>query len=145
MRVSGGSFHEKQSAMPRTAGVSGNVPEEKDIKKRVARWTARKINGNYLLKYSILNSIPLPKPLPVCFRFVIGNESDSAALLLLLGLAQKLGQCLINVVELRIGAGFQFLDAFQQFLIARYHLTHKDKCPHDGNVHLDGGLAAQDG
>ena len=33
MRVSGGSFHEKQSAMPRTAGVSGNVPEEKDIKK----------------------------------------------------------------------------------------------------------------
>ncbi len=33
MRVSGGSFHEKQSAMPRTAGVSGNVPEERDIKK----------------------------------------------------------------------------------------------------------------
>lgn len=83
--------------MPRTAGVSGNVPEEKGIKKmRVARWTARKKNGNYLLKYSILNSISLPKPLPVCFRFVIGNESDSAALLLLLGLAQKLGQCLID-------------------------------------------------
>ena len=33
MRVSGGSFHEKQSAMPRTAGVSGNVPEEKGDKK----------------------------------------------------------------------------------------------------------------
>ena len=32
MRVSEGSFHEKQSAMPRTAGVSGNVPEEKDIR-----------------------------------------------------------------------------------------------------------------
>ena len=35
MRVSEGSFHEKQSAMPRTAGVSGNVPEAKEIKKRV--------------------------------------------------------------------------------------------------------------
>ena len=33
VRVSEGSFHEKQSAMPRTAGVSGNVPEEKGIKK----------------------------------------------------------------------------------------------------------------
>ena len=33
MRGSKGSFHEIQSAMPRTAGVSGNVPEEKDIKK----------------------------------------------------------------------------------------------------------------
>ena len=32
MRVSGGSFHGKQSAMPRTAGVSGNVPEEKEIR-----------------------------------------------------------------------------------------------------------------
>ena len=32
VRVSEGSFHEKQSAMPRTAGVSGNVPEEKEIK-----------------------------------------------------------------------------------------------------------------
>ena len=81
---------------------------------RVARWTARKINGSYLLEYNLLNSISLPKPLPVSFRFVIGNESNSAALLLLLGLAQKLGQCLIDVVELRIGAGFQFLDAFQQ-------------------------------
>ena len=87
----------------------------------------------------------LPKPLPVCFRLVIGNESDSTALLLLLGLAQKLCQCLIDVVELCIGAGFQFLNAFQQFFIPCDHLTHKDKCPHDGNVHLDGGLAAQDG
>ena len=33
VQVSEGSFHEKQSAMPRTAGVSGNVPEEKGIKK----------------------------------------------------------------------------------------------------------------
>ena len=33
VRGSEGSFHEKQSAMPRTAGVSGNVPEEKEIKK----------------------------------------------------------------------------------------------------------------
>ena len=112
---------------------------------RVARWTARKINGNYLLEYNLLNSIPLPEPLPVSFRLVIGNESDSTALLLLLGLAQKLCQCLIDVVELCICAGFQFLNAFQQFFIPCDHLTHKDKCPHDGNVHLDGGLAAQDG
>ena len=112
---------------------------------RVARWTVRKMNGCYLLEYNPLNSISLPKPLPVCSRFVIGNESDSAALLLLLGLAQKLCQCLIDVVELCIGVGFQFLNAFQQFLIPCDHLTHKDKCPHDGNVHLDGGLAAQDG
>ena len=112
---------------------------------RVARWTARKMNGCYLLEYNPLNSISLPKPLPVSFRLVIGNESDSTALLLLLGLAQKLCQCLIDVVELRIGTGFQFLDAFQQFFIPCDHLTHKDKCPHDGNVHLDGGLAAQDG
>ena len=61
--------------MPRTAGVSGNVPEEKEIKKmRVARWTARKMNGCYLLEYNLLEGISLPKPLPVCFRFVIGNE-----------------------------------------------------------------------
>ena len=32
VRVSEGSFHEKQSAMPRTAGVSRNVPEEKEIR-----------------------------------------------------------------------------------------------------------------
>ena len=90
---------------------------------RVARWTARKMNGCYLLEYNPLNSISLPKPLPVCSRFVIGNESDSAALLLLLGLAQKLCQCLIDVVELCIGVGFQFLNAFQQFLIPCDHLT----------------------
>ena len=65
----------------------------------------------YLLEYNLLNSIPLPKSLPVCFRLVIGNESDSAALLLHLGQAQKLGQSLIDVVDLRIGAGFQLLDA----------------------------------
>ncbi|MCB6306875.1 MULTISPECIES: hypothetical protein [Bacteroidales] len=35
VRVSNGSFHEIQSAMPRTAGVSGNVPVEKGIKMRV--------------------------------------------------------------------------------------------------------------
>lgn len=63
---------------------------------RAVRWAARKMNGCYLLEYNLLESISLPKPLPVCFRFVIGNESDSAALLLLLGLAQKLGQCLID-------------------------------------------------
>ena len=32
VRVSKGSFHERQSAMPCTAGVSGNVPEGKEIK-----------------------------------------------------------------------------------------------------------------
>ena len=85
------------------------------------------------------------KTLPVCFRFVIGNESDSAALLLLLRQAQKLRQCLIDVVELRIGAGFQFLNAFQQFFIPCDHLTHKDKCPHNGNIHFDGGMATQYG
>ena len=116
--------------MPCTAGVSGNVPEEKGIK-------------NAGSPVDCPQDKWLPKPLPVCFRFVIGNESDSAALLLLLGLAQKLGQCLIDVVKLRIGAGFQFLDTFQQFFIPCDHLTHKDKCPHDGNVHLDGCLAAQ--
>ena len=96
MRASNGSFHEIQSAMPRTAGVSGNVPEEKEIRNAGSPWAARKMNGYYLLEYNLLESISLPKPLPVCFRFVIGNESDSAALLLLLGLAQKLGQCLID-------------------------------------------------
>ncbi|MCS2476959.1 hypothetical protein NXX39_28505 [Bacteroides ovatus] len=35
VRVSNGSFHGIQSAMPRTAGVSGNVPVEKGIKMRV--------------------------------------------------------------------------------------------------------------
>jgi len=51
VRVSEGSFHEKQSAMPRTAGVSGNVPEEKGIKKmRVARWTARKKKWKLLIE-----------------------------------------------------------------------------------------------
>lgn len=123
----------------------GECAGGKGEKMRVVRWTARKMNGNHLLEYSILNSISLPKPLPVCFRFVIGNESDSAALLLLLGLAQKLRQCLIDVVELRIGAGFQFLNAFQQFFIPCDHLTHKDKCPHNGNIHFDGGLATQYG
>lgn len=34
VRVSKGSFHERQSAMPCTAGVSGNVALEKDIKIR---------------------------------------------------------------------------------------------------------------
>ena len=90
----------------------GECAGGKGEKMRVVRWTARKMNGNHLLEYSILNSISLPKPLPVCFRFVIGNESDSAALLLLLGLAQKLRQCLIDVVELGIGTYFQFLNTF---------------------------------
>ncbi|MCS2968880.1 hypothetical protein NXW94_29775 [Bacteroides ovatus] len=35
VRVSNGSFHEIQSAMPRTAGVSGMCQLEKDIKMRV--------------------------------------------------------------------------------------------------------------
>lgn len=32
VRVSNGSFYEKQSAIPCTVGVSWNVPLEKDIK-----------------------------------------------------------------------------------------------------------------
>ena len=90
--------------MPRTAGVSGNVPEEKELKNAGSPVDCPQDKWKYLLEYNLLNSISLPKPLPVCFRLVIGNESDSAALLLLLGLAQKLGQCLIDVVELRIGS-----------------------------------------
>ena len=58
----------------------GECAEGKGDKKiRVARWTARKINGSYLFEYNPLNSISLPKPLPVSFRLIIGNESDSTA------------------------------------------------------------------
>ena len=57
MRVSEGSFYEKQSAMPRTAGVSGNVPEEKDIKwnlflnreKRTERKSRVKYSANIII------------------------------------------------------------------------------------------------
>ncbi|WP_175629922.1 hypothetical protein [Bacteroides acidifaciens] len=45
VRVSNGSFHEIQSAMPRTAGVSGNVPVGKGYKNAGSRWTARKLEG----------------------------------------------------------------------------------------------------
>ena len=65
VRVPNGSFHENQSAMPRTAGVSGNVPVEKGIKNAGSRWTARKVEGCTLLGYSLLGGISLPKSLPI--------------------------------------------------------------------------------
>ena len=65
VRVSNGSFHENQSAMPRTAGVSGNVQVEKGIKNAGSRWTARKVKGCKILGYNLLGSISLPKSLPV--------------------------------------------------------------------------------
>ncbi|WP_198286913.1 hypothetical protein [Bacteroides ovatus] len=67
VRVSNGSFHEIQSAMPRTAGVSGNVPVEKGIKNAGSRWTTRKVKKCTLLGYSLLGGISLPKSLPIRF------------------------------------------------------------------------------
>ena len=67
VRVSNGSFHGIQSAMPRTAGVPGNVPVEKDIKNAGSRWTARKVEEYTLLGYSLLGVISLPKSLPIRF------------------------------------------------------------------------------
>ena len=65
VRVSNGSFHEIQSAMPRTAGVSWNVPVEKGIKNAGSRSTARKVEECTSLGYSLLGGISLPKSLPV--------------------------------------------------------------------------------
>ncbi|MBB4024966.1 MULTISPECIES: hypothetical protein [Butyricimonas] len=65
VRVSNGSFHENQSAMPRTAGVSGNVQVEKGIKNAGSRWTARKVKECTLLGYSLLGENSLPKSLPI--------------------------------------------------------------------------------
>ena len=65
VRVSNGSFHENQSAMPRTAGVSGNVPVEKGIKNAGSQWTTRKVEECTLLGYSLLGGISLPKSLPI--------------------------------------------------------------------------------
>ena len=67
VRVSNGSFHEIQSAMPRTAGVSGNVPVEKGIKNAGSRWTARKVKEYKMLGYNLLGGISLPKSLPICY------------------------------------------------------------------------------
>ena len=53
--------------MPRTAGVSGNVPVEKDIKNAGSRWTARKVKEYTLLEYGLLGGISLPKSLPICY------------------------------------------------------------------------------
>ena len=50
-----------------TAGVSGNVPLEKDIKNADSPPTARKMKEYTLLVYNLLSEILLPKPLPVCF------------------------------------------------------------------------------
>ena len=74
MRGSKGSFHEKQSAMPRTAGVSGNVPEEKDIKKAGSPVDCPQDKWKLLIEIQYIKHISLPKSLPICFRFVIGNE-----------------------------------------------------------------------
>ncbi|MDC2662671.1 MULTISPECIES: hypothetical protein [Bacteroidaceae] len=60
VRVSNGSFHEIQSAMPRTAGVSGNVPVGKGYKNAGSRWTARKLEECILLVYSLLGGKSLP-------------------------------------------------------------------------------------
>ena len=65
VRVSNGSFHEIQSAMPRTAGVSGNVPVGKGYKNADSRWTARKLEECILLGYSLLGGKSLPKSLPI--------------------------------------------------------------------------------
>ena len=65
VRVSNGSFHENQSAMPRTAGVSGNVPVEKGIKNAGSRCTARKVKEYKMRGYSLLGGISLPKSLPI--------------------------------------------------------------------------------
>ena len=65
VRVSNGSFHEIQSAMPRTAGVSGNVPVGKGYKNAGSRWTARKLEECILLGYSLLGGKSLPKSLPI--------------------------------------------------------------------------------
>lgn len=54
MWVSNGSFHGIQSAMPRTAGVPGNVPVEKDMKNAGSRRTARKVIECTLVEYSFL-------------------------------------------------------------------------------------------
>ena len=53
--------------MPRTAGVSGNVPVEKDIKNASSRWTARKVKEYTLLEDDLLGGISLPKSLPICY------------------------------------------------------------------------------
>ena len=47
VRVSKGSFHERQSAMPCTAGVSGNVALEKDIKNTGSPQTARMMDDSH--------------------------------------------------------------------------------------------------
>ena len=49
VRVSKGSFHEKQSAMPCTAGVSGNVPEEKNKEKRTKKKSRAKYSANIFI------------------------------------------------------------------------------------------------
>ena len=51
--------------MPRTAGVSGNVPVGKGYKNAGSRWTARKVKECNLLEYSLLNGISLLKSLPI--------------------------------------------------------------------------------
>lgn len=67
LRVSNGSFNEIQSAMPRTVGVSGNVPVGKGYKKCGSRWTARKVKEYTLLEYSLFGGISLPESLPICY------------------------------------------------------------------------------
>ena len=54
VQVSNGSFHGIRSAMPRTVGVSGNVPVRKGYKNAGSRWTARKVIEYTLVEYSFL-------------------------------------------------------------------------------------------
>ena len=98
--------------MPRTAGVSGNVPVGKGYKKmRVvgglpARWKNVKcLDIDCYAVFSYRNRYLF------VFVTVIGNETYRAAFFLLFRLAQKLGKGLVQFVELRIGAYLQFLDA----------------------------------
>ena len=53
VRVSKGSFHEKQSAMPCPAGVSGNVPEEKIKRSALKRKAEQNTRLIYLYNYSL--------------------------------------------------------------------------------------------
>ena len=108
----------------------------------------------WLINFPVMMSILIEQLINITDAIFLGHvgeiELGASALagiwylaIYMLGFGFSLG--LQVVIARRIGAGFQFLDAFQQFFISCDHLTHKDKCPHDGNVHLDGGLAAQDG
>ena len=74
--------------MPRTAGVSWNVPVEKGIKNAGSRWTARKVEECTSLGYSLLGGISLPKSLPIrfCYGYRYRNLPDGVLSAALTGL-----------------------------------------------------------